>query len=464
VTYDPEALTGAEVRTARKRHKLTMPEFSRRAGLPGASTSRLTGIERMDAWQAGDREKVARLLRELDGLPAADPVDLAIDPISDEEWEEYLAEAGPDPDELDLGHLMVDDRRVRGEVLVDPTPDPDYSDDPGDPGDPTIPEGTYAVSNSLVQSFKRCRRQWWLSWFRRLALRVETFVGVRATGDRVHRALAAYYVPDPAQAVDPRTALEREVVADWTKIYNLAVERGLDEVQVEGLTAEFAKSTNLERAIVEGYVQWLAETGEDSQLEVIGSEKALVAPLELPSGRPAAAVGLLDVRAIYRVDGTRRFVDHKVVQELTTPQLTLPQNEQMLHYHLLEFLTTEDADERCDGALYNMLRRVKRTARANPPFYDRVLVPHNRYEIEAYRENLAAATDEILDVVERLERGESHQTAAYPSRRPSCKHDCDFYAVCRLFDDGSRAEAMLSALYHEVDTHARYFARDGVSL
>ena len=287
---------------------------------------------------------------------------------------------------------------------------------------------------------------------------------MRSTGTRIHAALAAWYVPDGQVRVDPRQALERAVVEDWTKIAKLAEQRGADQDQLTSLAEEFAKSTNLERAMVEGYVQWLEETGVDSGLRVIASETTLTAHLETASGRPVVAIGLLDARAYREVDGVRMFVDHKSVQELTSPPLTLQQDEQMLHYHLLEWLNTLEGEARCDGALYNMLRRVKRTARATPPFYERVQVDHNVRELESYRTRMLAAADEVMTATERLDRGESHLAVAYPSPRPSCRYDCDFFAVCGLFDDGSRAEDMLAALYHPVNPNDRYLQRDGVSL
>lgn len=483
MSYQVETITGADVAAARKLHKLTRPQLSELAGLGGRSTSRLTNIERLESWKPGDREKLVDALNRLDGgadggsvvpegvaaeLGATDDgrVVYLLDPDLDEP-----PELDGDPEVAALGYVWTEQTEARAEhpadvgpravgehALAATLPPPDVAHVP------SYERAGYALSNSLVQAWKRCRRKWWLSWFRDLALQTERYVGVRSTGDRIHRALAAYYVPEGQVRVDPRDALERAVVEDWTQIDALARAREADEDQVAALAEEFAKSTNLERAMVEGYVQWLQETGEDSDLEVVGSEKALTVELETPLGRPVLAIGLLDVRTVSRKNGTRRFLDHKSVQELTSPPLTLQGDEQMLHYHLLEWLGEPDNEARCEGALYNMLRRVKRTAQAKPPFYDRVSIEHNLHELENYRTQLLGAADEVLTAVQRLERGESHQAVAYPSKRPSCRYDCDFFAVCGLLDDGSRAEDMLGALYHRVDPHDRYLQRDGVSL
>jgi hypothetical protein len=265
--------------------------------------------------------------------------------------------------------------------------------------------------------------------------------------------------------VDPRTALERVVVEDWTAIQELAAKRGVDDEHLSALAVEFTSATNLERAMVEGYVQWLEETGVDADLRVTGSEQPMIVNAEVEvdlggrhgvDGREVQFIGLLDTRVRRVTDNVRLFVDHKTVGDLSGPVATLPQNEQMLHYHLLEWLSSEHAEDRCDGALYNMIRRVKRSPRAKPPFYARVEVRHNKYELEAYRRRAFAAAGDIIAATERLDRGEHHLDVVYPTPSGDCTWKCDFSAICNMFDDGSRAEDMLTGLYTIGNPRARY--------
>lgn len=324
-----------------------------------------------------------------------------------------------------------------------------------------VDENAFMVSNSLVQTAKRCKRKWWLGWYRGLAPKNENLLDVRSTGTRVHRALQAWYVPDGTTPTDPRDALERVLVEDWTSIKTAAEERGHDEFVIGDLSARFEKAASLERAMVEGYVQWLQETGADSQLKVIGAEQKVSAPLYdhvRADGEivPVHAMGLLDVRAYRTSDGARLFLDHKTVGSLKDPVAMLPMNEQMLHYHLIEWLSTSDGEERCDGALYNMLRRVKRTAAAKPPFYDRYEVRHNVQELETYRRRLIAETRDILHMIERLDAGADPMDVAYPTPSKNCTWDCAFFSICPMFDDGSHVEAAIDSLYITVDPNARY--------
>lgn len=327
----------------------------------------------------------------------------------------------------------------------------------GDNSNPNV----FSVSNSLVQTAKRCKRKWWLAWYRGLAPKHENLLDVRSTGTRVHRALQAWYVPEGETPTDPRDALERVLVEDWTAIKMAAEERGHDEFVIDNLAEKFNKAASLERAMVEGYVEWLQESGADSQLKIIGAEQSIRVHLYdhvRADGEitPVHAIGLLDVQAYRTSDGAKLFVDHKTVGSIKDPVAMLPMNEQMLHYHLLQWLSTSDSEERCDGALYNMLRRVKRTAAAKPPFYDRYEVRHNTEELETYRRRLIAETRDILHMVERLEAGADPMDVAYPTPSKNCTWDCDFFSVCAMFDDGSRVEDAIDSLYTTVDPNARY--------
>lgn len=514
--YGPSELTGALVLEVRTKFGLSRDAFSELAGFQGRSSARLNNIEKKDSWKPGDREAIARVLNGLeDGSVAAPgptrqprtpgikskpgkstgavlkPIPVSTITLTDGTTIplDQLRLTPLDPDgclpampviathDVDIEVLDViqeDDQLVTvGSFIINeshnvvglmpsdqtthyarnfvfdvqPTPD------------------VHAFSNSELQTWKKCRRKWWLAWYRRLQLQVQSFSDVRATGTRIHRALEAWYVPEGQPRVDPRTALERIVVEDWTAIKELAAKRNIDDDHLSALAVEFTSATNLERAMIEGYVQWLEETGVDADLRVIGSEQPLVVDTEIDvdlgarhgtTTRPIQLIGLLDTRVRRTTDNVRLFVDHKSVGDLAGPVATLPQSEQMLHYHVLEWLSSEHAEDRCDGALYNMIRRVKRSQRAKPPFYSRIEVRHNKYELDAYKRRMFSAASDIIRATERLDRGEHHLDVVYPSPSGDCTWSCDFFAVCNMLDDGSRAEDMLTGLYTTGNPRARY--------
>lgn len=326
-------------------------------------------------------------------------------------------------------------------------------------GGPVPEEGVRLVSNSELQTFKDCRRKWWLGWYRGLKLNEQEAFGPRIIGERLHRALAMYYVPEGTKPMDPRAALERFVVQDWSILTE-------DVTPTAEFTKKFNDQTNLERAIIEGYLQWIEENGEDTDLEIISPEAYMEAQLEVNLGglpyQVVKLIGRLDARARRRSDGHRQFVDHKIVGEFTRPSKRLPLDEQMLSYHLLEFLNLEDSDERCDGALYNMLRRVRRTVQAKPPFFKRIAVHHNQHELYSIKRRIEATVSDILSVEQDLREGVDHRDTAYPRPSDDCSWKCPFVQVCPMFDDGSRAEDMLTQYYHIGDPLDYYKSKESV--
>lgn len=324
-------------------------------------------------------------------------------------------------------------------------------------------DGLKALTSSELRLWRRCRRAWYFAVFRALRPAQDSMTNARATGDRVHRALAAWYAPEGTTRVDPRDALERVIVEDWTKIYRAGVAAGMDDAWMATRAGEFATVNALERIMIDGYVQWLDETGADAGYEVISSEEAVSAVVDVPGTTDRLRLlGRLDARFLRVSDGSRLFVDHKTTGNMQAVLPTLRGNPQMLHYELLEFLGSSGGDL-VDGALYNMLKKVKRTVRATPPFYDRVEVRHNRFELESYLKQTLSAARDLAAATAALEAGYDHQYVVPPTKTDDCRF-CDFFSVCNLLDDGSRVEDALAGTYVVGDPLARYAEADGIAL
>ena len=325
----------------------------------------------------------------------------------------------------------------------------------------TVVDGVRLVSNSEVQSFKWCRRNWWLSWYRGLTLPYENYVSAAATGGRIHEALAVMYVPDGVAPGDP---LETLLAVQHRDVQAQALKRleayGDDEVKVlDEVDEKLRQQFDLEQAMIEGYVNWISETGADSDWEVVGAEIYAEAPLEVPrSVFEVKLIGKLDASVRSRVNGVRRFIDHKTVGSLQDPLLGL--NQQMLHYHLIQWLSTPEGEKRCEGALYNMLRKVKRSRASKPPYYARHTINHNRHELETYRAKVTGVITDIINVEHWLEQEVSEQQLVYPTPSRDCTWKCQFLKVCRMFDDGSRVEAALEELYVQRDPLHYYGGRE----
>ena len=311
------------------------------------------------------------------------------------------------------------------------------------------------ISQSRLKVYQECLRRDWLKNVRRLAPRLRGPVGPLQSGTRVHEALQAFYTP--GSTIDPRQALEDSISDASREYHSQCVKMGIEPDST--VLSQFLKDTDLERAMVEGYFEWLTDTGADSTLTVVAAEEQLVITadqLGADFGRPVEIVGKIDARAVDEVTGFTYFIDHKTVQNFTQVLPTLQGDAQMLHYHLL--LSILRPDEHVDGALYNMLRKVKRGKTAKPPFYMREPIYHNAAEIESYRLRLIGLITNVIEFEERLSQlgPIGVQMFAQPNKTRDCSWRCEFFDVCDMFDDGSRVEAALTELYEERDPLARY--------
>jgi hypothetical protein len=300
------------------------------------------------------------------------------------------------------------------------------------------------LTNSEMKEYRRCKRKWWLSTYRRLAPRAPELPNTPLSiGNLVHDALANYY--DPQARTDPVEYAER-----WAQT----------QIELNPETeVESTKEIELVRAMLSGYLEWLGETGADADIEVLGVERqvevALVDGVNL--------LTKLDAPIQRRSDGAKLAFEHKTVASLDQPFVALKHDTQLLTEHLGLFLdarskgaTNEEAYEQCHGILYNMLRKVKRTASAKPPFYGREDAPHNLFELRAHWHHVVAIAAEITTSRAALDAGQAHHAVVPPNPTRDCKWDCPFFKMCVMLDDGSDAEGALHDLYEERDPLRRY--------
>jgi hypothetical protein len=310
-------------------------------------------------------------------------------------------------------------------------------------------------TNSELTTWKRCRRKWWLANFRHLRLKKEDGAGKAATlGTRVHLGLEVLY--DPNDERDPLEVLVSKMEADL--------------IEFEGQEEKVKKEGELAYIMVEGYLEWLAEEGADEGYETLGVEEAIEVPFD---GIPGVSLlGKIDVRRRRIRDGALQSMDHKVVQTFNDLRMLAPMKEQQIHYDLLEYLDflertanahangTEIDDRRTDGNILNMLRKVKRTARSTPPFYDREEVRHNIQTLQSYWYRAYAEITEILEAEKLLKEGRDPRLVVYPNPTRDCTWDCPFLPICQSFDNGENVEASIERFYEMKDPLERYGLSD----
>lgn len=278
------------------------------------------------------------------------------------------------------------------------------------------------LTNSELTTWRRCHRKWWLGWHRGLRRLVWQDPSSMATGTSVHAGLQEHY-----QEGTPLVEVARRMR-----------QAGLD----------------LEPTMLEGYEEWLAYDGADQSLEVVDVEVSRAATLP---GTDIELRAKADLRFRRRETPGRVALwgveDHKTVQSIGQFDATSTLQPQPLHYLLVERLSGLPAVEWAGEFLYNLLRRVKRTRTAKPPFYARLPVYHTDRELWSY---LSRVKNQVARMDATAAALDAHPEAgpwlAEPNPTRDCTWDCPFFAVCGMFDDRPQdAEAALAVAYEEGD-------------
>lgn len=302
-----------------------------------------------------------------------------------------------------------------------------------------------SITNSDIQTFKDCKRKFYLGSYRALKPKKKIVMGPLTLGSRVHNALEQYYTTgeNPVDAYERFQRIDNELFANSP------------DAQFEANIKKFNSEAELGRIMLEGYVEWLAEENPDADIEVIGAEKKLSVRLHGFDDR-VELMGKTDLKVKRRSNGRHALLDHKTAASFNTYYETSHMSEQLMLYVLLEKKDKINGDPHVDGGIYSLIKKVKRSGSAKPPFYERLDVRFNDKTLESFWIRTLGTVRDIMELRDRLDAGEDHRFIAYPSPTKDCTWKCPFFQVCPMFDDGSSAEAMLEDFFEQVDPHARY--------
>lgn len=290
------------------------------------------------------------------------------------------------------------------------------------------------ASNSSVQAFKRCRRKWWLAYYVGWKPKEKKVSGPLALGSRVHAALEEMY-RDGRHPVEAHADL---VESERKRLISTGQDLTL-----------FEEDAELGRIMLEGYWDWVAEEGMDDGLEVIGVEQKLTLPLY--EGQ-IHLIGKMDLR-VKTSDDSRAVLDFKTAARFSDYDLA-PMFEQGPTYWILD--RTSDEADRIDSFKLRLLKKVKRTARATPPFYEEVDVRYNAFAMRNFWSRLHGVLRDMLRAQKALDAGGDPMVVVYPTPKRECSWDCDFVRICPMFDSGEAVKEALDAEYEKGDPYAYY--------
>lgn len=290
------------------------------------------------------------------------------------------------------------------------------------------------VSNSEIETWRTCRRRWMYKYYLWRARPADAPVGPLTLGSIVHLGLEEYY----RDGTDPC-----KVATD----YYIAEAEKWPESKI-GL----ANDSSLAQAMLSGYLDWIEETGVDANLELTGVEQ--VVEMEL---RPDIVLrGKLD-QVVKRADGAHMFLDFK-----TAPQTAPPPHLQILsQFRVYALLRAGTLNEWTDGAYYQILKKVKRTVAAKPPFFTRYEVRWSANEMRAAWNHVLSTVDEIAAARNALDNAGpvdqiTHHYVAPPHATRDCGWRCEFLPICKLTDDTPRWRQALDERFITLDPDERY--------
>jgi RecB family exonuclease len=296
------------------------------------------------------------------------------------------------------------------------------------------------ISNSEIQLYKFCRRSWYMQYYLCRQPKVKSATGATNLGTKVHAALEAYY--DPTLNCTPAHVLDL-----LSRMYTLDADGNPDAY--DALWSEY----DLANTMLNGYFEWLEETGADENLHVESVEREI----QVQVTDDITLRGRLDMVVTDKHAGSAMFLDHKTcIQWLTKDYLD--RDEQSKFYMMLQRLEKPNTPEYwCNGGIFNMLRKVKRSAKAKPPFYMRETIEHNRHTLNSMYQRTIQTCNEIIDLRAQLDAGGPHQQFAYPHPGKDCVWRCPLASgLCSMMDDGSDWQGYVEDKWELVDPYARY--------
>lgn len=289
---------------------------------------------------------------------------------------------------------------------------------------------------SEIKKYKRCPRSWWLSYKRggngyELPAKAQsTSAGQRNVGTLVHSCIEAYYSPHTA-------------AGDWTYVIDLARQHARDN---DYWTPAYEKDVlQLSKIMVEGYADWIVENGYDIGEETIFVEKQFEVPIGRIMGDDIVITGRVDRGVRDRLSGEIIFEDTKTVQSLDQFGVQLAVDDQGQLYCTLG---AKDLAQRVNRFRHNMLRKVKRGPRSEPPYYGRHEVRFTEEQLNNAWVHTTVVLEGMVDALQRLEQQEYyHHSAVYPNPTKDCSWDCDFLPICPMMDNGSDWKGAVNGLY-----------------
>lgn len=444
-------ITGADVKAKREQLKLSRQDFAQKCHLTAA---KLWRIETKNEFKPG--EEAAILKEFFDDFQVIDKIFNIKDPVitDDAKLTEAMTDADiaqdinffgmPQPIKIIKGGLTfpVENSIVQAAGWCAPADHVPVQVK----NDPVFDTTTNRyISHSEIATFQDCPRKWRFAYHMGLQPLEVKPIGALAMGTRVHKALEAYYTPEGVKSQDPRDVLAKLIMTDWTTLV-MSYSQKFEAVPPE-VKKKFDTEAKMQKIMIEGYLEWIASEGTDSNYKTIEPERYIEVDAGVwHDGRGTKYVGRVDRLVRRMTDDALLFEDFKTAASIPALVKVLPINTQMKHYLMLldaEDNTSPYMKVAPRGALYTILRKSMQSQTSTPPFYARVEVYHNKIEKANYRKAVDVVTKQIQAAEVDLTLGIDHHHVTPPRPSGDCSWKCPFFQICPMSDDGSAVESMI---------------------
>lgn len=282
------------------------------------------------------------------------------------------------------------------------------------------PRDYNTISWTELSTFARCKRQWYLKYFRGYKLRKDINVESRTVGTLFHQAVAHYYAPDKFD--EP-----------FQPMFELLA---TDELDID-THDHYDKTLKQSTMMFENYREWLKYEEEDRFIEVISVEEKLNVPIKtvLPDLNDQYSdmklLGYVDLVGQDSRTGLPFLMEHKTTLSSYNHWLasTLLQLKWQVKLYTLMYL---QEDNRELDVVFNVARRVK-TKKSQPPLFWRYKILFGPKELEHARKVFTQRVTELLEYDELIRTYPDYESWANPAFHCSF---CDFKPVCSTFDEG----------------------------
>jgi RecB family exonuclease len=320
------------------------------------------------------------------------------------------------------------------------------------------------ISNSEIAKWKRCPRQWYLTYYLGMVPADPPVVSNPLLGTRIHTALEGWY----GYQLDPLAVIQLLYAAEI---------RSHPDYEEE-LRGEMATAIPM----IEGYLEWTAETGADADWETVATEADIQVPMPGPMSGQVTLRARLDQVQRETSTGRLAFQDYKTAANFERHEV-LALDPQFKFYSLLQQLAIgllpgelpDPGQPVVSGGVVTTLRRVKRTAKSEPPYYLRDQFWYTPEQIASHLLSVQAVAGEILAVRAELDKayaagGELERINVLQRSilRPNpmiydCKWSCPHVQLCPMMDDGSDwAGALLRSGHYRQEDPYTYYKNDAL--